>query len=80
MHVEDRNRLGALVMKQASKEGRSSSSLKSMLLAEILVTFILVFVIISVATYERAPAGVAPLAVGFALACGAASRGRWCCR
>ena len=40
------------------------------LLAEILVTFILVFVIISVATDERAPAGVAPLAVGFALACG----------
>ena len=80
MHVEDRNRLGALVMKQASKEGRSSSSLKSMLLAEILVTFILVFVIISVATYERAAVGVAPLAVGSALACGAASRGRWCCR
>src|SRR3712207_222289 len=40
------------------------------LLAEILVTFILVFVIISVATDERAPAGVAPLAVGFWLACG----------
>jgi MIP family channel proteins len=40
------------------------------LVVEILVTFILVFVIISVATDERAPAGVAPLAVGFALACG----------
>jgi MIP family channel proteins len=40
------------------------------LLAEIMVTFVLVFVIISVATDERAPAGVAPLAVGFALACG----------
>ena len=40
------------------------------LLAEILVTFILVFVIVSVATDDRAPAGVAPLAVGFALACG----------
>ena len=39
-------------------------------MAEILVTFILVFVVISVATDERAPAGVAPLAVGFALACG----------
>jgi MIP family channel proteins len=37
---------------------------------EVLVTFILVFVVISVATDERAPAGVAPLAVGFALACG----------
>jgi len=40
------------------------------LVAEILVTFILVFVIISVATDDRATAGVAPLAVGFALACG----------
>ena len=40
------------------------------LIVEILVTFILVFVVISVATDERAPAGVAPLAVGFALACG----------
>lgn len=40
------------------------------LLVEILVTFILVFVIISVATDDRAPAGIAPLAVGFALACG----------
>jgi glycerol uptake facilitator-like aquaporin len=37
---------------------------------EILVTFIFVFVVISVATDDRAPAGVAPLAVGFALACG----------
>lgn len=40
------------------------------LLVEIFVTFILVFVVISVATDNRAPAGVAPLAVGFALACG----------
>jgi MIP family channel proteins len=40
------------------------------LMVEILVTFVLVFVVISVATDERAPAGVAPLAVGFALACG----------
>jgi len=40
------------------------------LVVEILVSFILVFVVISVATDERAPAGVAPLAVGFALACG----------
>ncbi len=37
---------------------------------ELLVTFILVFVVISVATDDRAPAGAAPLAVGFALACG----------
>ncbi len=40
------------------------------LVVEILVTFILMFVVISVATDDRAPAGVAPLAVGFALACG----------
>ena len=40
------------------------------LVVEILITFVLVFVVISVATDERAPAGVAPLAVGFALACG----------
>ncbi len=40
------------------------------LLVEVLVTFILVFVVISVATDDQAPTGVAPLAVGFALACG----------
>ncbi len=40
------------------------------LVVEILVTFILMFIVISVATDDRAPAGVAPLAVGFALACG----------
>ena len=40
------------------------------LVVEILVTFILMFVVISVATDDRAPAGIAPLAVGFALACG----------
>ena len=39
------------------------------MLVEVLVTFILVFVVISVATDDRAPTGVAPLAVGFALAC-----------
>ena len=38
------------------------------ILIEILITFILVFVVISVATDDRAPAGVAPIAVGFALA------------
>lgn len=40
------------------------------LVVELLIAFILVFVIISVATDDRVPAGVAPLAVGFALACG----------
>jgi len=37
---------------------------------KLLITFILVFVVISVATDDRAPAGAAPLAVGFALTCG----------
>jgi MIP family channel proteins len=37
---------------------------------EILITFILVFVVISVATDERAPAAIAAIAVGFALAVG----------
>ena len=39
-------------------------------LVELLITFILVFVVISVATDDRVSAGVAPLAVGFALAVG----------
>jgi MIP family channel proteins len=37
---------------------------------EILITFILVFVVMAVATDERAPAAIAPIAVGFALAVG----------
>lgn len=40
------------------------------LLVEILVTFILVFVVISVATDDRVPPAVAPIAVGAALATG----------
>jgi aquaporin Z/aquaporin NIP len=39
-------------------------------LLEILITFILVFVVMSVATDDRAPAPIAPIAVGFALAIG----------
>src|ERR671913_275985 len=39
-------------------------------LIEILITFILVFVVMAVATDERAPAAIAPIAVGFALAVG----------
>jgi MIP family channel proteins len=39
-------------------------------LLEILITFILVFVVVSVATDQRAPAAIAPIAVGFALAVG----------
>jgi MIP family channel proteins len=37
---------------------------------EILITFVLVFVVMAVATDERAPAAIAPIAVGFALAVG----------
>ncbi|RZT84209.1 aquaporin Z/aquaporin NIP [Pseudonocardia sediminis] len=37
------------------------------LLVEALVTFLLVFVVVSVATDERVPSALAPLAVGFAL-------------
>ena len=37
---------------------------------EILITFVLVFVVVSVASDERAPAAIAPIAVGFALAVG----------
>jgi MIP family channel proteins len=40
------------------------------LVVEVLITFILVFVVMAVATDERAPAAIAPLAVGFALAVG----------
>ncbi len=39
-------------------------------LLELLITFILVFVVVSVATDGRAPAAIAPIAVGFALAVG----------
>src|SRR5215213_8031915 len=39
-------------------------------IVELLITFILVFVVMAVATDERAPAAIAPLAVGFALAVG----------
>jgi MIP family channel proteins len=37
---------------------------------EVLITFILVFVVMAVATDRRAPAAIAPIAVGFALAVG----------
>ena len=37
---------------------------------EILITFILAFVVMAVATDDRAPAAIAPIAVGFALAVG----------
>src|SRR5215210_704131 len=37
---------------------------------EVLITFVLVFVVVAVATDDRAPAPIAPIAVGFALAVG----------
>src|SRR3712207_5381797 len=40
------------------------------LIVEIFITFILVFVVMAVATDQRAPAAIAPIAVGFALAVG----------
>jgi MIP family channel proteins len=40
----------------------------SALLVEVVITFLLVFVVCSVATDERVPKAVAPVAVGFALA------------
>ena len=39
-------------------------------LLEVLITFILVFVVVAVATDGRAPTAIAPIAVGFALAVG----------
>jgi MIP family channel proteins len=39
-------------------------------LLEILITFVLVFVVVAVATDSRAPAAIAPIAVGFALVVG----------
>jgi len=39
-------------------------------LVEVLITFILVFVVMAVATDDRAPAAIAPIAVGLALAVG----------
>ena len=39
-------------------------------IVEILITFILVFVVMAVATDDRAPAAIAPIVVGFALAVG----------
>ena len=39
-------------------------------MVEVLITFILVFVVVSVPTDNRVPATIAPLALGFALASG----------
>ena len=53
----------------ATYPARGVGDLQAFLL-EILITFILVFVVVSVATDDRAPAAIAPIAVGFALAIG----------
>jgi len=53
--------LGATVPAEGVSSGRA-------FLVELLVTFLLVLVVIAVATDDRAESGVAPVAVGFALA------------
>jgi MIP family channel proteins len=53
----------------ATYPARGVGDLQAFLL-EVLITFILVFVVMAVATDERAPAAIAPIAVGFALAVG----------
>jgi MIP family channel proteins len=53
--------LGATVPAHGVSSGRA-------FLVEALVTFVLVLVVVSVATDERAPSAIAPVAVGFALA------------
>lgn len=54
----------------ASTVPASGVAVGQALLVEAAVTFLLVFVVISVATDPRVDEGVAPVAVGFALACG----------
>jgi len=46
------------------------STVLQVVLIEALIAFLLVFVIVAVATDERVPAGSAPIAIGFALAAG----------
>ncbi|MGR7024872.1 MIP/aquaporin family protein [Geodermatophilus sp. URMC 62] len=61
--ARDRGRLGATVPLEGVSAGRA-------FLVEALVTFVLVLVVVSVATDDRAQAAIAPVAVGFALAAG----------
>ncbi len=61
------NEAGGFVASTAPASGVATGQA---LLVEAAVTFLLVFVVISVATDPRVDTGVAPLAVGFALACG----------
>ncbi|MGY1733329.1 MIP/aquaporin family protein [Geodermatophilus sp. SYSU D01045] len=59
----DEGLLGATTLQPGVSAGRG-------FLVEALVTFVLVLVVVSVATDERAQAAIAPVAVGFALAAG----------
>jgi MIP family channel proteins len=61
--ARDQGRLGATVPLEGVSTGRA-------FLVEALVTFVLVLVVVSVATDDRAQAAIAPVAVGFALAAG----------
>lgn len=54
----------------ASTAPTSGVAVGQALIVEVAVAFILVFVVMSVATDPRVDEGVAPIAVGFALACG----------
>ncbi len=59
--ARDEAQLGAVVPQASVSVGQA-------FLAEVLVTFVLVLVVVSVATDERAESAIAPVAVGFALA------------
>jgi glycerol uptake facilitator protein/aquaporin Z/aquaporin NIP len=61
--ARDEGLLGATVPLAGVSAGRA-------FLVEALVTFVLVLVVVSVATDDRAQAAIAPVAVGFALAAG----------
>ena len=61
--ARERAVLGATSPTQAASVGQA-------LIVEILITFILVFIVLAVATDERAPSQAAPLAVGFTLSVG----------
>jgi MIP family channel proteins len=66
--ARDEARLGATYPTDAATIGQA-------FIVEILITFILVFIVLAVATDKRAPSQAAPLAVGFALFAGVAIGG-----
>lgn len=65
--AEARTKAGGFLAATAPADGVTSIQA---LLVEVAITFILVFVVVSVATDDRVDEGVAPLAIGFALAAG----------